>query len=384
MGAGPGAGPSFIYDYYGLNLTWDGHNWVTTGDGANNGGAMFISRTDGTMGIISVPSTGPTGQTISDANILNYLVGNTSPTGETILNLTTVNLKGLGSWTASLPVYATNELALAAGLTTGMFYQTGADPSVIASVTGSAPVSGSAPLAPTGLNATAGNAQVVLSWNASLGATLYTPGWSTTSGGPYTFLSPSIAALTYTKTGLSNGTPYYFVVKAANSVGPSPNSVQVTATPTATPSIVYRPTTFADTGNYLTISPAQAYDGNIATWAQVVGLVYYGNWSGDGTWSGFANTSGPWTSASLVVYSSEIQNTTSPSTAVLRYSLNGGSTWTNLHSTTATWNNSVTPDTVVLGATQNLSLVKVEAIQPVPGAAYSEGLNVYEIYITAY
>ena len=41
-----------------------------------------------------------------------------------------------------------------------------------------------APAAPTGLAATAGNAQVGLSWNASSGATSYNVKRATVSGGP--------------------------------------------------------------------------------------------------------------------------------------------------------------------------------------------------------
>jgi fibronectin type 3 domain-containing protein len=88
------------------------------------------------------------------------------------------------------------------------------------------------PGVPTGLQATAGNAQVSLSWNASTGAASYSVKRSTTSGGPYTALA-SPTATSYTDTGLTNGTTYYYVVAAVNSVGSSANSSQATATPTA-------------------------------------------------------------------------------------------------------------------------------------------------------
>ena len=55
------------------------------------------------------------------------------------------------------------------------------------SATPAAPVV--APAAPTGLAATAGNAQVALSWNASTGATSYNVKRATTSGGPYTVIA---------------------------------------------------------------------------------------------------------------------------------------------------------------------------------------------------
>ena len=62
------------------------------------------------------------------------------------------------------------------------------------------------PAMPTGLQATAGNAQVSLSWNTSTGATSYNVKRSNTSGGPYTKISSPTTA-SYTDTGLTNGTP---------------------------------------------------------------------------------------------------------------------------------------------------------------------------------
>ena len=87
-----------------------------------------------------------------------------------------------------------------------------------------------APAAPTNLLATVGNAQVGLSWSGSAGATSYNIERSTTNGGPYTTVG-SPATTSYTDTGLSNGTTYYYVVAAVNSVGTSGNSNQASATP---------------------------------------------------------------------------------------------------------------------------------------------------------
>ncbi len=91
------------------------------------------------------------------------------------------------------------------------------------------------PAAPTGLTATSGNAQTILSWSAVSGATSYNVSSSTTSGGPYTLLQGGITTTTYTKTGLTNGTTYYFVVSATNTGGTSANSTQASATPQAPP-----------------------------------------------------------------------------------------------------------------------------------------------------
>ncbi|QJD82069.1 endo-1,4-beta-xylanase [Cohnella herbarum] len=87
------------------------------------------------------------------------------------------------------------------------------------------------PAAPAGLMATAGNAQVALSWAASSGATSYTVKRSTTSGGPFTNVATGVTTTSYTNTGLTNGTTYYYVVSATNSAGTSGNSAQVSATP---------------------------------------------------------------------------------------------------------------------------------------------------------
>jgi fibronectin type 3 domain-containing protein len=91
-----------------------------------------------------------------------------------------------------------------------------------------------APAVPTGLQATAGNAQVVLSWSASAGATSYHLKRSTTSGGPYTQVAAPTTANS-TDTGLTNGTTYFYVVSGLNSVGESANSAQTSATPANTP-----------------------------------------------------------------------------------------------------------------------------------------------------
>ena len=97
------------------------------------------------------------------------------------------------------------------------------------------------PAAPAGLQATAGNAQISLTWNASSGATSYNVKRSTTNGGPYaTIASP--ATPSYTSTGLTNGTPYYYVVTAVNSAGESNPSSQATATPIASVTIPPTPT----------------------------------------------------------------------------------------------------------------------------------------------
>ena len=102
------------------------------------------------------------------------------------------------------------------------------------------------PAVPTGLAATPGNAQVGLGWSPSTGASSYTLSRATTSAGPYSVVAhPSTT--TYTDTGLTNGTTYYYEVSATNSAGTSANSAPVGAKPTAPVTIPAVPTGLAAT-----------------------------------------------------------------------------------------------------------------------------------------
>ncbi|PYL80497.1 MAG: hypothetical protein DMF23_16050 [Verrucomicrobia bacterium] len=88
---------------------------------------------------------------------------------------------------------------------------------------------------PAGLTANAGDAQVSLSWPASVGANGYHVKRAKIDGGPYeTFACPSGTSVV--DSGLVNGTTYYYTVSAAYTGGPdaggeSANSLQASATP---------------------------------------------------------------------------------------------------------------------------------------------------------
>src|SRR5213082_2294484 len=69
----------------------------------------------------------------------------------------------------------------------------------------------SLPGVPSGLSATPGNAQVSLSWAAASGATSYNVKRSTTSGTGYGTIA-NATGTSYTNSGLTNGTTYYYVV----------------------------------------------------------------------------------------------------------------------------------------------------------------------------
>jgi hypothetical protein len=102
----------------------------------------------------------------------------------------------------------------------------------VVSIAGGGGGGGSAPAAPTGLAATAGNAQVSLSWTASAGATSYNVYRGTSAGGESpTPVQSGITGATYTDTGLTNGTAYYYKVAAVNGSGTSGLSNEASATP---------------------------------------------------------------------------------------------------------------------------------------------------------
>ena len=95
-----------------------------------------------------------------------------------------------------------------------------------ASATPSAPAT--APSAPQSLQATAGNAQVSLSWSApsSNGGSALTTLHACTARRPRRVLGSALSPRPrpvhdYTDTTAANGTTYYYVVKAANAVGES-------------------------------------------------------------------------------------------------------------------------------------------------------------------
>jgi hypothetical protein len=100
-----------------------------------------------------------------------------------------------------------------------------------------------APGAPTLTSATPGDGSVALAWTspASDGGSLLTgyEVWRSDTSGAETFLAAA-SGTTYTDPTATNGTTWYYQVRALNAVGPGPLSNELSATPEVPPPMVTR------------------------------------------------------------------------------------------------------------------------------------------------
>src|SRR3984957_10913427 len=133
-----------------------------------------------------------------------------------------------------------------------------------AEVNGTPTAPQTAPPTPANLQGMAGETQVSLTWNASSGATSYHLKRSTSSGAETTIASPTSA--TYTDATVTNGTKYFYVVSAVNSIGESANSNEISATPTAPQTAPPTPANLQATGGNARVS---------LTWSASTGATSY-------------------------------------------------------------------------------------------------------------
>ncbi len=150
---------------------------------------------------------------------------------------------GTGAWTDIVPSDSETRTYTVTGLTNGTSYSfkvrsVSADRNSPASDSASATPVAYTPARPTNLTATAGNAQVALTWTAASDSQI--TGWQyrqkAGSGayGAWTDISGSgTSTRAYTVTGLTNGTSYAFQVRSLAGTSGSPASVERTATPLA-------------------------------------------------------------------------------------------------------------------------------------------------------
>ena len=146
-----------------------------------------------------------------------------------------------------------------------------------AEVYGTPKASGGTLSPPASLSATAGDKQVTLTWPSVSGATGYTIYWATSTG----VTSATGTAITgatspYSHAGLTNGTPYYYVVTATKGAVESKESSEASATPKATGTAPKAPTNLvAVAGNKqvtLTWSAAAGATSYTVYWATSTGV----------------------------------------------------------------------------------------------------------------
>jgi hypothetical protein len=208
-----------IYRNYDGNLSTFGDTSVSaTAANPNDLSAFAAVRSkDGALTVLAInKQQGSTPVTVSLANFATtgtaqaYQISSASQTSITSLGSVTVADNAIN---ATLPSQSITLFVIPAGNVT------------------------TAPTAPTGLAATVGNGTATLTWNAGGGATSYTVQRGASSNGPFTAIGTvtSPSPTTFTDTGLTNGTTYYYVVSGTNSAGTSPNSAPLAATPLMPP-----------------------------------------------------------------------------------------------------------------------------------------------------
>jgi hypothetical protein len=142
---------------------------------------------------------------------------------------TTANVSATQAYAANIPGVIGSSTAFA-GFTGGSGASTAVQDILSWTFT---PNTTAAPAPPANLTAAPGNGQVTLSWSASSGATSYNI-YRATSSGSETLFQSGIATTSFTNTGLTNGTTYYYEVTAVNAQGESGRSTEASAMPGTT------------------------------------------------------------------------------------------------------------------------------------------------------
>ena len=252
---------------------------------ANSSGQIVISLTQGSadnpeIAGIEIDGSGggggtappaPTGLSASGGNATVSLVWSSS-SGATSYNVYRGTSSGGEGSTAIGTSTGTSYTDISVSNGTTYFYKVTAVNSVGTSGQSneaSATPQPSLPPAPTGLSASGGNASVSLTWSSSSGATSYSVYRGTSSGGEGSTAIGTSTGASYADNSVTNGTKYYYTVKAVNSSGASGASNEASATPTA--GVPPAPTNLTATGGNAMVS---------LTWSSSSGATSYSVYRG--------------------------------------------------------------------------------------------------------
>jgi fibronectin type 3 domain-containing protein len=181
---------------------------------------------------INSGSSGSSTITVTSVNGFSGTVSLTSsPTSGVALSPSSVTVSSGGSATATLTLTpAASTIYTITGTASSISHSTNVAVTV-----------NTVPSSIQNLAATGGNNQVSLTWQAPSDGGSPITGYNiykgTSSGGESSLTTVSGSTLSYTNTALSNGVTYYYYVTAVNTIGESSHSNEVSATPTASPTV---------------------------------------------------------------------------------------------------------------------------------------------------
>ncbi len=204
--------------------------------------------------IANQESLGSNEATATTPSAPGTLTGLVATAGPSQISLTWIPVAGATSYTVlrrgPMPTAAAFAV-IASGVTLPTYTDTGLPPSTtfeyqVFAVNGvgngavSATASATTPVLtvsapPTTLAGTAGSGQAFLTWNSPIGGPYsFNVYRSSTSGGPYTAVATGVPTTSYTDSGLTGSSSYYYVVTAVNGLGESTysNQILVTTPPT--------------------------------------------------------------------------------------------------------------------------------------------------------
>ena len=209
----------------------DGSTYSYSVTATSAGGTSTNSNSAGTVPLPSLPAAAPGSLTGSFVQTTNIVL-NWSPVSGAVGYIIRRATSPGGPFTFLMSVTETTYTDVGLNVVNAYYYQVAAvnaaGVSANATVTMTAP-----PNTPASLSAIPGNAQITLNWPAVANAAGYFLFRGTSSGNETTLVVGNYTGTSYTNSGLANGTTYYYVVAATNSVGLGANSPEANATPSA-------------------------------------------------------------------------------------------------------------------------------------------------------